>query len=163
MKILTTYMYILLVSAIASVESSQIGSLFTDVIFVVILISGIGISLTMDEKRPDIKRTFSITYLVFSVCASIFFSVLVIAAYIDFNFSKFYFYLLIGATATLAPKFASAILPEMPAELKKGVFSLLGAIFRGAAKKFDNSDTPTNDYNNNENINNEKDLENGNN
>lgn len=146
---MTTYLYIMLVSAAASVDVQHISHLFKDVLFLTILFSGIGISLTMDEKRPDVKRTFSIGYFFFSLFASIFFSFLVIAAYIDFNFSKFYFYLLIGATATLSPRFASAVLPDMPAELKKGLFTILGAFFRGAAKKFDNTDEQKNIENDN--------------
>lgn len=132
-----TYLYIFLISAAASVDLSHIAPIFKDVIFLMIMITGIVMSLTLDHNRPDVNRKITFGYILFSVAASIFFSMLSIAAYIEFNFMKFYFYILIGGTASLAPQFARKILPEAPEELKKGAFGLLRAFFTGAAKKFD--------------------------
>ena len=50
---LMTYINIILVSVAASFDISHIAPLFKDVIFLLILISGIGMSLTLDHNRPD--------------------------------------------------------------------------------------------------------------
>mgnify|MGYP001506799620 FL=1 len=139
-----TYLYIFLVSATASIDTTHVAPIFKDVILLLILFSGIGMGLTIDNNRPDVDRKITFAYIVFSICASIFFSMLSIAAYIEFNFAKFYFYILIGSSAALAPQFARKILPEAPEELKKGAFGLLRAFFNGVAKKFDT--TQNNEY-----------------
>lgn len=134
-----TYLYIFLVSATASIDTTHVAPIFKDVILLLILFSGIGMGLTIDNNRPDVDRKITFAYIVFSICASIFFSMLSIAAYIEFNFAKFYFYILIGTSAALAPQFARKVLPEAPEELKNGAFGLLKAFFSGVAKKFDTS------------------------
>lgn len=134
-----TYINIILVSVAASFDISHIAPLFKDVIFLLILISGIGMSLTLDHNRPDVNRKITFFYIMFSFFASMFFSGFAIAAYIEFDFKKFYFYVLIGTTATLSPQFARKILPEAPEELKKGAFGLLRAFFSGMANKLDNT------------------------
>lgn len=134
-----TYLNIFLVSALASFDVSHITPIFRDVIFLGIMMTGIIMSLTLDNNRPDITRKITFGYVMFSIAASLFFSMLTIAAYIEFDFKRFYLYILIGTTATLAPQFARNILPEAPNELKKGAFGLLRAFFSSMANKLDNN------------------------
>ena len=139
MQKLMTYSYILLVSAAASFDISHITPLFKDVIFLCILFTGIIMSLTLDNNRPDVNRKITFLYVVFSVAASFFFSAFAIAAYIELSILKFYFYILVGAAATLSPQVARKILPEAPDALKKGAFQLLGAFFTGVANKINSN------------------------
>lgn len=145
-----TYLYIFLVSAAASFDIGHIKPIFMDVIFLMILFFGIIMSLTLDHNRPDVTRKMTVGYVLFSFSSSVFFSAMTIAAYVEFDFKKFYLYVLIGVTATMAPQFARKVLPEAPAELKKGAFSLLSAFFSGMAKKL-NPDHTNNDIKKEEN------------
>ena len=135
-----TYLYILTVSAAASFDISHVAPIFRDVIFLLILCSGIVMSLTLDHNRPDVNRKITIQYVMFSFSASVFFSVLTVAAYLEFNFMKFYLYVLIGTAATLSPQFARKVLPQAPEELKKGAFSLFRSFIQGWANKLENKD-----------------------
>lgn len=144
--------HVILNSAVASLETMHVEPIFLDIIFIIISLSGIGMSLTLDHNRPDVKRKISIEYVIFSLCASVSFSLLGVAAHIHFEFGKFYFYLLTAVTSSLSPQFARRILPEAPEELKKGAFTLLSAFFSGIARKLDpnkdNNINPTNDEEN---------------
>lgn len=136
-----TILYIFTVSAAASIDISTIEPIFRDVIFILIMITGVGMALTLDNNRPDVTRKLTVAYFFFSIFSSVFFSTLVITAYLEFNFAKFWFYLLVGFTAALSPQFARKVLPEAPEELKKGAFNLLRAFFSGMAKKLDTTHT----------------------
>ena len=138
-----TYSYIVLVSTAAAIDTVHVSHIFRDVIFLLILLSGIGMALTIDQHRHDVKKQFSLGYAIFSISASVFFSFLSIAAYIEFDFNKFYFYLLIGLTASLAPQFARKVLPEAPEQLKDGLFSLFKSFINGLANKLNDSNNDT--------------------
>lgn len=132
-----TYLFFFLVSVAASFDLTQVAPIFKDVILVTILFAGITMSLTLDNNRPDVTRKVTIKYVLFSFAASVFFSMLSIAAYIEFDIAKFYLYLLIGTAATLSPQFARKILPSAPDELKKGAFNLFRSFIRGWANKLE--------------------------
>lgn len=134
-----TFLYILAVSTAASIDIAAIEPIFRDVVFILIMISGVGMAITLDNNRPDISQKITIAYILFSIFATVFFSTLIIASYIELNFPRFVFYILIGLAAAFSPKVARKVLPEAPDELKKGLLNLLRAFFSGMAKKLDHS------------------------
>lgn len=143
-----TLLYIISVSAAGAIDTTTVEPIFRDVIFILIMITGVGMALTLDNNRPDVKRKITLAYFFFSVFSSVFFSLLVITAYLEFNFAKFWFYLLVGFTAALSPQFARKVLPEAPEELKKGAFNLLRAFFSGMARKLEGNNTNIKDEEN---------------
>ncbi|UJF29885.1 hypothetical protein L0B70_00385 [Kaistella sp. 97-N-M2] len=68
-----TLLYIISVSAAGAIDTTTVEPIFRDVIFILIMITGVGMALTLDNNRPDVKRKITLAYFFFRLFLGVLF------------------------------------------------------------------------------------------
>lgn len=96
-----------------------------DPIFYIILVSGIGISLTIDQRDPQVEVERPLSYFVYSFFASVILSALAVGAKIELQIGWLMFYGLIAVTTTLSPTIVRRLISTLPSIFSDGIESFL--------------------------------------
>lgn len=116
-----------------------------DPIFYIILISGIGIALTIDNKDPQVEIEKPKKYFLYSFFASICLSALVVGAKIELQIGWLMFYGLIAVTTTLSPTIVRKLMNVLPDIFSEGIGGIFSSFFRWGASKYSNDKKEDND------------------
>ncbi len=112
-------------------RNSGLAEIMYDPIFYIILISGIVISLTIDNKDPataTVERPMS--YFLYSFFASVILSALVVGAKIELQIGWLMFYGLIAVTTTLSPAIVRRLITSLPLILSEGIEAFFASFFK---------------------------------
>lgn len=123
------------------VNNRHIGyiEILKDPIFYIILISGIGIALTIDRTDPQVVIKKTGKYLAYSFFAAICLSALVVAAKVELEVGWFMFYSMIAISTTLAPVIVRRSLENLPDVVVQGILSAVSSFFKWGANKYTNT------------------------
>ena len=111
-----------------------------DPIFYIILISGIFIALTADDKDPQVEIKSPTKYVVYSFFSSVCLSGLVVAAKIELQIGWLMFYGLIAVTTTVSPTIVRKLMTTLPDVFSEGIGGIFSSFFRWVANKYSNND-----------------------
>ena len=109
-----------------------------DPIFYIILVSGIGIALTTDNKDPQVEIEKPWKYFVYSFFCSVCLSALVVGAKIELQIGWLMFYGLIAVTTTLSPTIVRKLMTVLPDIFSEGIGGIFSSFFRWGASKYSN-------------------------
>lgn len=116
-----------------------------DPIFYIILISGIGIALTIDNKDPQVEIQKPRIYFLYSFFASVCLSALVVGAKIELQIGWLMFYSLIAVSTTLSPTIVRKLMTVLPDIFSEGIGGIFSSFFRWGANKYNNEKKESND------------------
>lgn len=109
-----------------------------DPIFYIILVSGIGIALTTDNKDPQVEIEKPRKYFIYSFFCSVCLSALVVGAKIELQIGWLMFYGLIAVTTTLSPTIVRKLMTVLPDIFSDGIGGIFSSFFRWGASKYSN-------------------------
>lgn len=109
-----------------------------DPIFYVILISGIVIALTVDNKDPQVEILKPKSYVIYSFFASLLLSALVVGAKIELQIGWLMFYGLIAVSTTLSPTIVRKLTVVLPDIFTDGIGNIFASFFRWGANRYNN-------------------------
>ena len=109
-----------------------------DPIFYIILVSGIGIALTTDNKDPQVEIENPLKYFIYSFLSSVCLSALVIGAKIELQIGWLMFYGLIAVTTTLSPTIVRKLMTILPDIFSEGIGGIFSSFFRWGASNYSN-------------------------
>ncbi|HPZ26378.1 MAG TPA: hypothetical protein PKV58_10680, partial [Kaistella sp.] len=107
-------------------------------IFYIILVSGIGIALTTDNKDPQVEIEKPRKYFIYSFFCSVCLSALVVGAKIELQIGWLMFYGLIAVTTTLSPTIVRKLMTVLPDIFSEGIGGIFSSFFRWGASKYSN-------------------------
>lgn len=123
-----------------TVQNRNLGfiEIMYDPIFYIILISGIGIALTVDNKDPQVEVKKTTSYILYSVLSSMLLSTLVVGAKIELQVGWLMFYGLLAVSTTLSPMIVRKLMIVLPDIFTEGIGGIFASFFKWGASKYSN-------------------------